>query len=277
TVPTTSWNYSSHNPQTHGTKLLSSFLPDRSFPFPKSLYAVEDALRYFVQNKPNAIILDFFAGSGTTTHAAARLNRQDGGRRQAICITNNEVSASEHASLRKQGYRPGDPQWEKFGICEYITVPRITAAVTGRTPDGEPISGNYRFVDESPMAEGFAENVEFFKLTYEAPLRVASSREFTKIAPLLWLRAGARGRRIDDISNGWDVADVYGVLADLDQSEVFLTTLAENDEVGMAFIVTDEDRLFEALVAELPDHVEPVRLYEAYLRNFEIETSRGTR
>src|SRR5690606_18784886 len=134
TVPTTSWNYSSHNPQTHGTKLLSSFLPDRSFPFPKSLYAVEDALRYFVQNKPNAIILDFFAGSGTTTHAAARLNRQDGGRRQAICITNNEVSASEHASLRKQGYRPGDPQWEKFGICEYITIPRITAAVTGRTP-----------------------------------------------------------------------------------------------------------------------------------------------
>ena len=66
------------------------------------------------------------------------------------------------------------------------------------------------------MADGFEENVEFFTLTYEAPLRVASNREFAKIAPLLWLRAGSRGRRIDDISAGWDVADAYGVLADLD-------------------------------------------------------------
>ena len=67
------------------------------------------------------------------------------------------------------------------------------------------------------MADGFEENVEFFTLTYEAPLRVASNREFAKIAPLLWMRAGSRGRRIDDISTGWDVADAYGVLADLDQ------------------------------------------------------------
>ena len=44
----------------------------------------------------------------------------------------------------------------------------------------------------------------------------------------------------------------------------------------MAFIVTDEDRLFESMVAALPDHVEPVRLYESYLRNFEIEAGRGT-
>ena len=40
-------------------------------------------------------------------------------------------------------------------------------------------------------------------------------------------------------------------------------------------IVTDEDRLFESLARELPDHVEPVRLYESYLRNFEIESGRG--
>ena len=61
------------------------------------------------------------------------------------------------------------------------------------------------------------------------------------------------------------------MIADLDQSEPFLKAIAENDDVAIAFIVTDEDRLFESLVAELPDHVEPVRLYEAYLRNFEIE------
>jgi adenine-specific DNA-methyltransferase len=127
------------------------------------------------------------------------------------------------------------------------------------------------------MSQGFEENVEFFTLTYEAPLRVASNREFTKIAPLLWMRAGSVGRRIDDISNGWDVSDVYGVLTDLDQSETFLKAIAENDQVTTAFIVTDEDRLFESLVAELPDHVEPVRLFESYLRNFEIEAAKGAR
>ena len=91
------------------------------------------------------------------------------------------------------------------------------------------------------------------------------------------MRAGSCGRRIDDISSGWDVADRYGVLDDLDQSEPFLKAIAENDDVAIVFIVTDEDGLFESLVAELPDHVEPVRLYEAYLRNFEIEAGRSAR
>ena len=53
--------------------------------------------------------------------------------------------------------------------------------------------------------------------------------------------------------------------------------LPSSDEVEIVFIVTDEDRLFESVVRELPEHVEPVRLYEAYLRNFEIESGRGLR
>ena len=191
-------------------------------------------------------------------------------------VTNNEVAADEQKALREKGLRPGDPEWEQLGICEYITKPRIEAAITGKTPDGEPIKGDYKFTDEFPMADGFEENVEFFTLTYEAPLRVASNREFAKIAPLLWMRAGSRGRRIDDISAGWDVADAYGVLADLDHTEDFLKAVAANDDVAIAYIVTDEDRLFESVAQELPDHVEPVRLYEAYLRNFEIESGRGS-
>jgi len=129
------------------------------------------------------------------------------------------------------------------------------------------------------MAEGIEENVEFFTLTYEAPLRVASNREFARIAPLLWLRAGSVGRRIglDDIGHGWNVAEAYGVLADLDQIDAFLHALKEQESATLAFIVTDEDRLFESVVRDLPDHVAPVRLYESYLRNFEIEAGRGAR
>ncbi len=266
-----------HSAGDFGTKMLGAILADRKFPFPKSLYAVEDALRYFIVNRPGAVVLDFFAGSGTTAHAVMRLNRQDEGRRRSILVSNNEVSAEEQESLREQGLRPGDPEWEQLGICDFITKPRIEAAITGVTPNGEPIKGDYKFTDEFPMADGFEENVEFFTLTYEAPLRVASHRAFERMAPLLWLRAGSRGRRIDDVSAGWDVAEAYGVLANLDHLEEFLKAVAAQDDLSIAFIVTDEDRLFETVARELPDHVEPVRLYDAYLRNFEIEAARGSR
>lgn len=65
------------------------------FPFPKSPYAVEDALRFFVGDKPNAIVLEFFSGFGTTAHAVMRLSRQDNGARQSVCVTNDEVATEE--------------------------------------------------------------------------------------------------------------------------------------------------------------------------------------
>lgn len=274
-IPKRVWNMTSHNAETGGTNMLTALIGERRFPYPKSLYAVEDSLRFFLGDKTEAVVVDFFSGSGTTAHAVMRMNKQDTGRRRSISVTNNEVAADEQKALRAEELRPGDPQWEQWGICEYITKPRIRAAITGATPEGEPIKGDYKFTDEFPMADGFEENVEFFTLTYEAPLRVASNREFSKIAPLLWVRAGARGRRIDDISACWDVADTYGVLADLDYTEEFLKAVAANDDVTIVYIVTDEDRLFECVSQALPDQVEPVRLYEAYLRNFEIESGRG--
>ena len=109
------WNLPSHNAENGGTRILSRLIPGRRFPYPKSLYAVEDVLRFFVGNKSDAIVLDFFAGSGTSPHAVMRLNHQDGGRRQCICVTNNEVSPDEEKRLRKRGLRPGDAEWEQWG------------------------------------------------------------------------------------------------------------------------------------------------------------------
>ncbi|ELN9424070.1 site-specific DNA-methyltransferase [Enterobacter ludwigii] len=268
-IPGTQWRISSHNAEQGGTNLQKLMMPDRKFPFPKSLYAVEDVLRFFVVNKPKAIILDFFSGSGTTAHAVIRLNRQDGGHRQCISVTNNEVAASEQKKLREQGLRPGDPEWEKWGICDYITKPRIQAAITGKTPEGEPIKGDYKFTDEFPMSEGFEENAEFFTLTYEAEKSVSHNLAYARIAPLLWLRAGARGNRIEKLpAEGWAVTDTYGLLSALDQATPFIETISNASDVRVAFIVTDDDRHFQAVTRRLPKGVEPVRLYESYLTNF---------
>ncbi|MGI4861086.1 MAG: site-specific DNA-methyltransferase [Janthinobacterium lividum] len=268
-IPKRVWNMASHNAENGGSLILSKFIPDRHFPFPKSLYAVEDALRFFVASKPEAIVVDFFSGSGTTAHAVMRLNRQDGGRRQCINVTNNEVSADEQKKLRERSLRPGDDAWEELGICDYITKPRVAAAITGKTPDGEPIKGDYKFTDEFPMAEGFEENAEFFTLTYETPVSVNYNLAFNRIAPLLWLRAGARGSRIDKLpDDGWAVADAYGLLSNVDAATPFIKALAKVDGIRIAYIVTDDDRRFQAIAKRLPDGVEPVRLYESYLTNF---------
>lgn len=275
-VPGTAWQIPSHDASRHGSNMLNALIPRHQFPFPKSLYAVEDVLRFFVKDTPNAVILDFFAGSGTTAHAVMRLNKQDGGHRQCISVTNNEVAASEQAKLRKQGLRPGDPKWELLGICDYITKQRIRAAISGKTPDGTPIKGDYKFTDDFPMADGFEENAAFFTLTYESPLSVRHHRAFERIAPMLWLRAGSRGRIITSLGDqGWDVAEAYGVLEDFNHSSEFLAQVAATDSLGMLFLITDDHSAFQMVCRDLPERLVPVRLYSSYLENFEINRGRA--
>ncbi len=273
-TPKRVWNLPSHNAEKGGTRVLSTLIPGRRFPYPKSLYAVEDVLRFMLAGKREAVVLDFFAGSGTTAHAVMRLNRQDGGCRQSISVTNNEVSVDEEAKLRKNGLRPGDAEWEKRGISEYITNPRLEAAISGVTPNGSAVEGDYLYTDEFPLAQGLDENIEFFTMTYEAPRPVAHNRAFEAIAPLLWLRAGSRGRRIDAESAGFSVADAYAVLFDLDASQDFLAAVAGAESVELAFIVTEDDWGFQTICGELRSRVEAVRLYESYLTNFAINTGR---
>lgn len=162
-----------------------------------------------------------------------------------------------------------------MGICDYITKPRIAAAITGKTPDGTDIEGDYKFTDEFPIAEGFEENAEFFTLTYETPVAVSHNRAFSRIAPLLWMRAGSEGERIDAIpTNGWAVADTYGLLTDLDMASAFCKSVEAKGTTRIAYIVTDDERRFQSVARHLPDAVEPVRLYESYLTNFRFSMGR---
>lgn len=273
-IPTTQWTLTAHSAADHGSTLLRKFLPGVAFPFPKSLYAVEDTLRFFVKDKPDALILDFFAGSGTTAHAVMRLNKQDDGRRRSVSVTNNEVNDKETALLEAD-LRPGDAEWDSQGICERVTKPRINAAVTGLTPSGALIPESYGFTDVFPMSEGFDENVEFFTLTYENPAMIELDLGFERIAPLLWMRAGAEGRRIDERSDTYDVADTYAVLFNVDASRSFLTAVDKVERLRIAYIVTDDETQYQAVASQLPESVESVRLYESYLRTFQINTGKA--
>ncbi|MGI8778544.1 MAG: DNA methyltransferase [Acidimicrobiales bacterium] len=273
-MPSTAWHQPSHSASEYGSSLLSGLLPAGRFPFPKSLYAVEDALRFFVKDNPEAVIVDFFAGSGTTAHAVMRLNKQDGGQRQSISVTNNEVSANEATAFRSQGLRPGDPEWEALGIFEHITRPRVTAAMTGVTPEGEPVKGDYKFTDEFPMAEGFEENVEFVELTYLDPDDIELDLAFAGIAPLLWMRAGAGGPVLDECLDSagrrkpYAWTEQYGILFNADRWRGFVEKLPAT--ATTAFVVTDSQATFAGIASELPSRLDVVRLYENYLTTFRI-------
>jgi len=273
-TPRTVWVKPSHDASVNGAGLLNKLLVGRKFPFPKSLYAVEDALRFFVKDKPNALIIDFFGGSGTTAHAVMRLNRQDGGRRRAILVTNNEIGPDAEKKMTEAGKSPGDPEWEALGIFEYITKPRLEAAVTGKTHEGKAVQGDYKFNDEFPMSDGFEENIEFFTLTYEDADRVRLGAAFAAVAPMLWLMAGAVGPRVEKVVDGWALpaGGRYGVLFDADDWPGFVDAVKAAEGLTHAFVVTDSDAVFQRVVAELPDAVTPVRLYESYLRSFAINT-----
>lgn len=204
-----------------------------------------------------------------------RLNHQDGGHRRSICVTNNEVGVAEQAELRARGLKPGDKDWEAMGICDYITKPRIRAAITGTTTTGTAVTGDYRFVDEFPMADGFRENVEFFTLTYEDPTLVSLGRRFEAIAPLLWLRAGARGERIAEVAEeGWSIpaSACYGVMFDTSAWGAFVSAAARRDDLTHAFIVTDSLVEYQQIVARIDPALLTTRLYADYLRSFEINT-----
>ena len=96
-----------------------------------------------------------------------------------------------------------------------------------------------------------------------------------RIAPLLWMRAGSEGRRIDERTDTFDVADTYAVLFNVDASKPFLDSVEKAEGLRIAYIVTDDETQYQAVAGQLPDGVESVRLYESYLRTFQINTGRA--
>jgi adenine-specific DNA-methyltransferase len=80
----TVWFDSRYDANGYGTQLLKELVPGCEFTFPKSLWTVHDCIQAVVGENKNAIVLDFFAGSGTTGHAVLELNKGDGGARSFI-------------------------------------------------------------------------------------------------------------------------------------------------------------------------------------------------
>lgn len=275
--PATIWNMVSHSASEHGSTFIKNILPGRKFTYPKSLYAVHDTIRFITKEKKDALIVDFFAGSGTTLHAINLLNSEDGGHRRCIMVTNNEVSVDEAKVLDKQGHKPGDTAWEKVGIARYVTWPRTLCSIEGHDVQGKPLKGNY-LGSNLPMSDGFKANAAFFKLSFLDKTSVALGRQFKELLPVLWMKGGAIGKC--PVLESEKLPDMLvlpknkmAVLIDEIFYPEFEQQLAQHPEIQTVFIVTDSEAAYREMIRAY-EGKDCYQLYRDYLDNFRINTGR---
>lgn len=115
-VPDSFWYFDNSS----DTKYVRKIFGDDAFNNPKPVEMIKDILE-MVQYK-NCIVLDIFAGSGTTGHAVIEMNKKDGGARQFILCTNNENS-----------------------ICEKVTYQRLNVVCTGKNKNGKECGNGLPF------------------------------------------------------------------------------------------------------------------------------------
>lgn len=306
TPPKRVWNMKSHNAETYGTNVLNSILGKR-FDYPKSIYAVHDTLSFFVGNNPNALIIDFFAGSGTTLHAVNLLNAEDNGNRRCVLVTNNEMSVEEEKQLIDAGRLPGDEEWESLGIANYVTWPRIVGCIKGRDIDGNVLQGNYGVDKETyelqklkvvegdktktinayikkneplypklaelKVGDGFRSNAIFLKLGFLDKTSVALGMQFKELLPVLWMKAGAKGR-CPEIKEDCPKMLIlpenrFAVLVDENAFLEFNDEIKKHPSIQTVYIVTDYEVNYRSMVRSM-NVKETYQLYRDYLDNFRI-------
>ncbi len=422
----TVWHRGTHDSGIYGSSVLRSILGGESkFSFPKSIYAVRDAIASVVRDRQNALIVDFFAGSGTTLNAVNLLNAIDSGQRQCVLVTNNEVSEAETNELKSRGLQPGDDDYEAMGICRSVTWPRSKYTIQGfrdaplapknpivgagharedspsiaedsrawPAPTGEvgekiPLPGEYLtgrtkpkekrrtiqqlgfaegrnltlaqrkqlvslipavpqskleadtpwfladdcpvsilwdvqhaenwldalaeadqitavyvvtaenklfktlkeqvedtlgplLVEEEekrPLSAGFPANLDYFKLDFLQPTEVQMGRQFAAILPILWMMAGAKGKRPEPSapSAPWLIPHdcPFAVLMHEKRFCEFRAKIDGRTDLTHIFLVTNSDSAFHDMRGELPKTTQAVQLYKSYLNNFKINVPR---
>ena len=264
---------------TKGSGQIEAIMGNKDFPYPKPLTLITEVLRACTNE--NSLILDFFAGSGTTLNAVNLLNDQDGGNRRCILVTNNEISKKQHKAFTKAGLTPGSVEWEKHGICRSVTWPRTVSTISGKSPDGTDIEGNYFAFDEEnnerPMAHGFESNCEYFRLGFLDKDMVSLGTQFKEILPLLWMKAGAIGKRPDIETEEPDMLVLpenhFAVLVRESAYAAFASEVRKQDSIDTVYLVTNSESAFHEMTADIGiDNT--YQLYRDYIDNFVIGSRR---
>lgn len=194
-TPPTWWDRPQYSATDYGTRMLKDLFGQHGlFTYPKAVELVADCVQIGSGNNPGTIVLDFFAGSGTTAHAVINLNRQDGGRRRYILV-------------------------EMADYFYTVLLPRIKKVVfSDRWRDGRP----------HPDGRGISHFIKYYELEqYEDTLRQARYLEDDAFAPpredpcrYLFLRDPKMLEALEvDLESGTVQVDLSRLYPDIDLAE----------------------------------------------------------
>lgn len=265
----TVWHRSTHDAGAYGSDILKNIFGETgTFSFPKSLYAVRDCLSAITLNRPDALIVDFFAGSGTTLNAVNLLNAADGGRRRCIIVTNNEVSAEQAEILRRDGFSPGDEDWESHGICRAVTWPRAKYTILGKRDDGTSLPDEYltgkTLVKEKQrnfVQIGFVDPSTLLAESRASEKRV---KEIIKLQKQVVALIDGLPQSLIKSPCTFVVSDSHkaSVLFDCEAVNEWLEALDEQDHITDFYIITSNKKQFDTIKEQVSELLGPILVPE---------------
>lgn len=249
------WRIKSHDATAHGTNLLSNIIGKR-FSYPKSLYSVHDTVRFYLEHKSNALVVDFFAGSGTTLHAVNLLNAEDGGHRRCIMVTNNEIGDKKEKELMPLGIHPGDEEWEKWGIARYVNWPRSKCSILGVDVNGKELDGEYTStITETKLSSRRFNQINFFaenpSLKQKKALVALLNKQKNIKLPAISEDADFLVAEDDETCNASIIFNVTSI-------DDWKDALEGHDEITDFYIITQQDSLFRKAKAEISELMGPI-------------------
>ncbi len=269
----TVWNRSTHDSGVYGSSLLRTILGSgSSFTFPKAIYSTKDAIAAVTRDRPEALIIDFFAGSGTTLNALNLLNVLDGGNRRCILVTNNEVASEATQGLIARGLGPGDPAWEAQGICRSVTWPRSKFTVLGERDDGTALPGEYLtgMMADREKRRTFRHAAFVAPEDFRMPANL-SPADLKKAERAVHKKKLAFVGMIDALPQNsvtpgcrFIVSEDHkaSVLFDPEATAEWLEALEDQDHITDFYMVAGDDTQFQAIKAQVDDLLGPLIVQE---------------
>jgi len=228
------WTDKRYQSEFHGTNLLKDILGKTTFNYPKSLYAVEDILK--ITTNTNSIILDFFAGSGTTGHAVLELNKEDGGNRHFILCTNNENN-----------------------ICTDVCYPRIKKVIEGY----KNLKGEW--------VEALGGNLKYFKtdfVDYDEPTDRNKIKLTQQATEMLCVKEGTFEKVIDNerFKIFKNSSHYTGIIWDQTAIQAFKKAVKDIKEKFSVYVFSLGDETFDDEFEDVKQKVQLSPIPEAILR-----------
>lgn len=259
----TVWYRTTHDAGAYGTDLITKILgKSGAFSFPKSLYSEKDAISTIVKKNPNAVVLDFFAGSGTTLNAVNLINAEDGGQRTCILVTNNECFKEEEDALKAKGYKKGDAEWESHGIAKSVTWPRSKYSIMGKRDDGTVIEGEY--LTSKTIVTYKKRNVT--QIGFVNDLSVLSKPQIKQLAT--FITDGILPQKLIDLGTKYIVSDdekhTASILFDIAYAQEWIDELAEQDHITDLFIVTTNSKAFKTIKERVSNQLDDIVISELF-------------